>query len=78
MQIPGDLQPLVSALLSHGIRQRLQDLLPLLEFLVGLLERLRSEEHLPREDQGRHDKGQDPPIHALEEHGQGETEDSEA
>jgi hypothetical protein len=51
MEIAGDLESLVGAFLRHRVRKRTQNLFALLQFFVGFLERLRSEEHLPRKQQ---------------------------
>jgi hypothetical protein len=48
VQVRGDLLSFVLPLLGHAIRQSAQHLFPILQLLVRLLERLASEEHLPR------------------------------
>ena len=50
MQIPGDLQTLICPSLGHGVRELTKDLLTLSQLDMSFLERLRTEEHLPRED----------------------------
>ncbi|HEX9124085.1 MAG TPA: hypothetical protein VF984_12155, partial [Actinomycetota bacterium] len=49
VEVRRDLPPLVLPLLGHPVRQRLQNLLAILQFPVGFLERLATEEHLPRQ-----------------------------
>jgi len=49
MEVSSDLESFIGPLLGHGVRERTKDLLTNLKFLVGLLERLRSEEHLARQ-----------------------------
>src|SRR5688500_15116215 len=55
VKVPGDLESFVGPFLGHRVRQRTKNLLAILKFFVGLLERLRSEEHLPRKQQGSKD-----------------------
>ena len=45
-----DLKALVLPLLGHPIREGAQDVFPILQFLVRLLERLATEEHLSCEE----------------------------
>jgi len=56
VQERGDLLPFVLPLLGHPVGQGSQHLLAVLELGVRLLERLRSEEHLPRQEE-RDDEG---------------------
>ena len=60
VEVPRDLLSFVGPFLGHRVRERTKDLLAILEFLVSLFERLRSEEHLPREQQGSKDCWQCP------------------
>ena len=78
VQVAGDLQPLVGALLRHRVRQGLQHLLAFLQLLVRLLERLRSEEDLPGEDERRNDGEEHPPLHFYEHDGDRETQNTQS
>ncbi len=71
MEVAGDLESFVSALLRHPVRQRLENLLALLQLLVGLLQRLRSEEHRPGEKKWSQVGGQGPRPDLLVEDGKG-------
>ena len=53
VEVAGDLETFIGAFFRHRVREGTQHLLALLEFLVGFLERLRSEEHLPRQEERR-------------------------
>ena len=77
VQVPGDLEALVGPLLRHRVREGLEHLLPLLQLGMRLLQRLRPEEHLPREDKRCDDRWQDPPTHSVEHHRQGQSENTE-
>jgi len=57
MEVPGDLEAFVRPFLGHRVRKRTKNLLAILQFLVGLFERLRSEEHLPRQEKRRQECG---------------------
>ena len=58
VEVPGDLESFVRPFLRHRVRERTEDLLAVLKFLVGFLESLRSEEHLSSKQQGSEDRGQ--------------------
>ncbi len=57
VQVAGDLEPLVLALLGHPVRERAEDLLAILQLRVGLLERLAAEEHLASEEEREDEDG---------------------
>src|SRR5262245_39396373 len=57
-----DLETLVSPFLRHAVRKRSQHLFSVLEFLVGLLERFATEEHLPGEKKREYEDGDNPPL----------------
>jgi hypothetical protein len=57
MQVPGDLKSFVRSFLGHRVRERTKDLFAVLQFYVSLFERLRSKEHLPRQEQWGHESG---------------------
>src|SRR5205823_11705110 len=56
VEVAGDLHPFVLPLLSHAVRQRSEDPLPILELVPCFLERHGPEEHLPREYQRQHER----------------------
>jgi hypothetical protein len=57
MEVARDLKSFIGALLRHRVRESTKDLFALLKFLVGFLEGLRSEEHLPSKQQRREERG---------------------
>src|SRR3954468_20004730 len=52
----GDLLAFVLPLLGHPVRERPEHLLAILKLSVRLLERLRTEEHLPSQQQRNHER----------------------
>ena len=56
-----DLHAFVLTLLGHTVRERAKYVFAILELLVCLLERLTSEEHLPRKQKREHEYRDDPP-----------------
>src|SRR5262245_1639869 len=63
-----DLETLVSPFLRHAVRKRSQHLFSVLEFLVGLLERLATEEHLPGEKKRENANRHNPPVVLVTQH----------
>jgi len=55
VEVAGDLETLVRALLRHRIRQLSEDLLTLLQLNMRLLESVGAEEHLAGEEERRDD-----------------------
>jgi len=60
VEVAGDLETLVRALLRHRIRQLSEDLLTLLQLNMCLLKSARSVKHLPSEDERRQDSRKHP------------------
>jgi hypothetical protein len=67
VKVAGDLEAFVGTLLRHRVGECPEDLLAFLQFLVSFLERLRSEEHLPREEQWRQDGRKGPRGSRIED-----------
>jgi len=61
-----DLHAFVLAFLGHSVRERAENVFAILEFLVCLLERFATEEHLPSKDKWEDEYRDDPPLHLFE------------